>query len=86
MASLMHPAHPLMQAVTDLLLEQSRSKLKQGAVLIDPVDTGTEPHVMFLVDHSVRQGGDSGRTISRVSSSSTRRRMARRQTRVGRLT
>ena len=65
MASLIHPAHPLMQAVTDLVLEQSRSKLKQGAVLIDPVDTGTEPRVMFLVDHSIRQGGDSGRTISR---------------------
>lgn len=65
MASLLHPAHPLMQAVTDLLLEQSRARLKQGAVFIDPVDTGTEPHVLFLIDHAVRQGGDSGLTISR---------------------
>jgi superfamily II DNA or RNA helicase len=65
MASLVHPGHPLMQATTDLILEQSRGKLKQGAVLIDPVDTGTEPRVMFLIDHSIRQGGDSGRTISR---------------------
>ena len=65
MASLLHPAHPLMQAVTDLILEQSRNKLKQGAVLIDPADLGTEPRVMFLIDHSVRQGGDSGRVISR---------------------
>ena len=65
MASLLHPAHPLMQAVTDLLLEESRARLKQGAVFIDPVDTGTEPKVLFLIDHAVRQGGDSGRTISR---------------------
>jgi superfamily II DNA or RNA helicase len=65
MASLLHPAHPLMQAVTDLILEQSRNKLKQGAVLIDPADLGTDPRVMFLIDHSVRQGGDSGRVISR---------------------
>jgi superfamily II DNA or RNA helicase len=65
MASLLHPGHPLMQAATDLILEQSRSKLKQGAVLIDPVDIGTEPRVLFLIDHAIRQGGDSGRTISR---------------------
>jgi superfamily II DNA or RNA helicase len=65
MASLLHPAHPLMQAVTDLILEQSRNKLKQGAVLIDPADLGTDSRVMFLIDHSVRQGGDSGRVISR---------------------
>jgi hypothetical protein len=36
MASLLHPAHPLMQSVTDLVLEQHRNKLKQGAVLVDP--------------------------------------------------
>jgi superfamily II DNA or RNA helicase len=64
-AELLHPAHPLMQAITDLLIEESRVRLKQGAVFIDPVDTGMEPHVLFLIDHAVRQGGDSGRTISR---------------------
>jgi superfamily II DNA or RNA helicase len=64
-ASLLHPAHPLMQATIDLILEQNRPKLKQGAVLIDPVDTGTEPHVLFLIDHSVRQGGDAGKILSR---------------------
>jgi hypothetical protein len=31
MASLIHPGHPLMQSVTDLMLEQHRNKLKQGA-------------------------------------------------------
>jgi len=65
MASLLHPAHPLMQAVTDLLLEESRARLKQGAVFIDPTDSGIEPHVLFLIDHAVRQGGDGGHTISR---------------------
>jgi superfamily II DNA or RNA helicase len=65
LASLLHPAHPLLQAVTDLLLEASRAKLKQGSVLVDPADPGIEPRVMFLIDHAVRQGGDSGRVISR---------------------
>jgi len=70
MASLLHPAHPLMQAVTDLTLERLRNNLKQGAVFVDPVESGadpaTDPRIMFLVDHSIRQGGDSGRTISRL--------------------
>ncbi len=55
MADLIHPAHPLMNASTDLVLEAHRSKLKQGAVLIDPNDEGVEPKVLFMVDHSVRE-------------------------------
>jgi hypothetical protein len=52
MASLMHPGHPLMQSVTDIVLEQHRNKLKQGAVLVDPSDMGLTPKVMFIIDHS----------------------------------
>ena len=65
MASLLHPAHPLMQSVTDLVLEQHRNKLKQGAVLVDPADMGLTPKVMFIIDHSVKEGGDSSRAVSR---------------------
>jgi superfamily II DNA or RNA helicase len=65
MASLLHPAHPLMQSVTDLVLEQHRSKLKQGAVLVDPADMGLTPKVMFIIDHSIREGGDPPRAVSR---------------------
>jgi hypothetical protein len=60
MASLMHPGHPLMQSVTDLVLEQHRHKLKQGAVLVDPADSGITPRVMFIIDHSVKEGGVPG--------------------------
>lgn len=65
MASLIHPGHPLMQAVTDMVLEQHRNKLKQGAVLLAPADTGVTPRVMFILDHSVREGADAGRVVSR---------------------
>lgn len=65
MASLMHPAHPLMQSVTDLVLEQHRNKLKQGTVLVDPSDTGITPKVMFIIDHSVKEGRDSTQLVSR---------------------
>jgi len=65
MASLIHPAHPLMQAVTDLVSEAHRNKLKQGAVLVDPSDMGITPKVMFIVDHSVKEGADPTRVASR---------------------
>ncbi|MDA8417183.1 MAG: helicase-related protein [Betaproteobacteria bacterium] len=65
MASLLHPAHPLMQSVTDLVMEQHRSKLKQGAVLVDVSDMGVIPKVMFIVDHTVREGIEPERIVSR---------------------
>jgi superfamily II DNA or RNA helicase len=55
MADLIHPMHPLMHATTDLVLSAHRAKLKQGAVLVDPSDDGTQPKVMFMIDHSVRE-------------------------------
>jgi len=65
MASLLHPAHPLMQSVTDLVLEAHRNKLKQGAVLVDPADMGLTPKVMFIIDHSVKEGADPLHVVSR---------------------
>lgn len=69
MADLIHPMHPLMHATTDLVLQAHRAKLKQGAVLVDPSDDSTEPKVLFMVDHSVRemekQNNGSPRVVSR---------------------
>jgi len=65
MASLIHPAHPLMQSVTDIVMEQHRNKLKQGTVFVDPADNGIVPKIMFIIDHSVKEGSDTGQTISR---------------------
>jgi len=65
MASLLHPGHPLMQSVTDIVLEQHRNKLKQGAVLVDPSDLGVTPKVMFIIDHRVLEGQDPSRVASR---------------------
>jgi superfamily II DNA or RNA helicase len=56
MADLIHPSHPLMHSTTDLVLQAHRMKLKQGAVLVDPNDDGTEAKVMFMVGHTVREG------------------------------
>jgi superfamily II DNA or RNA helicase len=55
LAQLMHPGHPLMQAMTDLILQAHRQKLKQGTVLLDPNDEGLEPRILFMVNHTVRE-------------------------------
>ncbi len=64
MADLLHPGHPLMHAATDLVLEAHRSKLKQGAVLVDPNDDGIEPRVLFMIDHSVRESSGDSQTVA----------------------
>lgn len=64
-ADLMHPAHPLMAALIDVVLGDYRSRLKQGAVLLDPSDLGDRPALLLLIDHSIREGsGSSTRTLS----------------------
>ncbi|NIC43378.1 helicase-related protein [Aquabacterium sp. A08] len=65
-ADLVHPGHPLMAAVTDLVLSSHRSLLKRGAVLVDPHDDGNQPKVLFMLDHSVREGsGEVQKDVSR---------------------
>ena len=66
MADLIHPAHPLMHATTDLILSAHRTKLKQGAILVDPGDESLEPKVLFTIDHAIREGSsDANKIVSR---------------------
>lgn len=55
-AALLHPGHPLMLAMSDLLLEQHGNLLRQGAVLVDPADEGDEPHLLFMLAHEIKSG------------------------------
>lgn len=64
-ATLIHPGHPLMQSVTDIIIEVHRNKIKQGAVLVDPNDTGITPKIMFIIDHSVKEGRNQNNVVSR---------------------
>ena len=55
-AVLMHPGHPLMLAMTDSILEEHTNLLRQGAILVDPSDEGTEPSLLFLLTHEIKSG------------------------------
>jgi hypothetical protein len=57
-AVLLHPGHPLMLAVSDVVLEKHANLLRRGATLIDPADEGNEPSVIFLLSHEVKSGDD----------------------------
>jgi superfamily II DNA or RNA helicase len=64
-ADLVHPAHPLMAALIDLMLTEHRPALKQGTILLDPTDPGDQPSLLLLVDHSIREGtGANTRVLS----------------------
>jgi len=54
LAAFVCPGHPLLEAVIDLTLERQRDLLKRGAVLVDERDTGTQPRVMFYIEHAIQ--------------------------------
>jgi SNF2 family DNA or RNA helicase len=55
-AVMLHPGHPLMLAVSDVILEKHANLLRQGAVLVDPADEGRECSLLFLLTHEVKSG------------------------------
>jgi hypothetical protein len=67
-AALIAPGHALMDTTVDLVLERYRPLLKQGAVFVNPKDLGTTPRMLFIIDHSVRDGGTDIQGRDRVIS------------------
>lgn len=55
-AAFVYPGHPLLDAVISLIREQNDHLMKQGAVLIDDTDDGTNVSAIFLLEHSVQDG------------------------------
>jgi superfamily II DNA or RNA helicase len=67
-AQLIAPGHPLMDSVIDLTLEKLRNMLKRGTVFVDKSDEGVEPHLLFIIEHTVRDGKTDSRGEQRVIS------------------
>jgi superfamily II DNA or RNA helicase len=64
-ADLIAPGHPLLDAVTDLIIERYGTLLKQGTMLADRHDPGTEPRLLVAVTHEITDGHDPARTITK---------------------
>ena len=63
------PGHPLLDATLSVVLEQNRSLLRHGAVMINPLDDSTVPKALVALDHRMRDSEPDAngepRTISR---------------------
>ncbi|GHO67432.1 helicase [Ktedonobacter sp. SOSP1-52] len=53
-AVLLCPGHPLLDATLEILLEQQRDLLTQGAVLVDPTDASENLRVLFYLEHTIQ--------------------------------
>jgi superfamily II DNA or RNA helicase len=69
LAEFVCPGHPLLDSVTDLILERYRNLLKQGTILVDPQDHGNKIRALFYLEHTIQDArinkGGSQRTVSR---------------------
>ena len=54
LAAFVCPGHPLLDSVIDLTLERHRDLMKRGTVLVDERDPGTQPHVLFYLEHAIQ--------------------------------
>ena len=67
-ASLICPGHPLLEAVIDLIREESVDTLKQGAIFVDDVDDGITPRALFYIESSIQDGVQTSSGAKRVIS------------------
>lgn len=54
LAAFVCPGHPLLDAVLDITLERNRDLLKRGTILVDERDWGTQPRVLFTLEHAIQ--------------------------------
>ena len=54
LAAFVCPGHPLLEATIDLTLERHRDLLRRGAILVDERDSGTEPRMLFYLEHAIQ--------------------------------
>ena len=64
-ADLLAPGHPLLDAVTDLIIERHGTLLKQGTMLKDEHDPGTEPRLLVAVTHEITDGHQPAHTVAK---------------------
>ncbi len=54
LATFVCPGHPLLDTITELILERHRDLLKQGAVLVDETDFEEEMRALVYLEHAIQ--------------------------------
>jgi superfamily II DNA or RNA helicase len=58
-ATLLHPGHPLVEALIESVLERDQNLLRRGATFVDSgEEAGDEPWLLFMFTHELRTGDD----------------------------
>ncbi|MGH9131114.1 MAG: helicase-related protein [Acidimicrobiales bacterium] len=62
LAEFVCPGHPLLEAVTELVLARDGASLTQGALLVDETDPGEAARVLLFLEHTITDArpGDGG--------------------------
>ena len=68
LAAFVCPGHPLLNSVIDLTLERHRDLLRRGTVLVDERDPGTQPRVLFYLEHAIQDASQTRSGERRVIS------------------
>lgn len=67
-AAFVCPGHPLLEAVTEIMLDRHRDLLKQGAVLVDESDFGEKVRALVYLEHSIQDASTDSSGKRRVVS------------------
>lgn len=67
-AAFVCPAHPLLEATIDLMLENYLALLKQGAVLIDEEEPQSTPRILYYIENSVQDAKQTENKSKRIIS------------------
>jgi SNF2 family DNA or RNA helicase len=54
LAAFVCPGHPLLDSTIDLTLERHRDLLRRGTILVDELDTGMTPRLLFFLEHAIQ--------------------------------
>ncbi len=68
LAAFVCPGHPLLDATLDLVIERHRDLLRRGTVLVDERDAGTEPRMLFYLEHTIQDAATTRAGNRRVVS------------------
>jgi len=55
-AKLIGPGHPLLEAVTELTLENWGPVMERGAILVDPSNGSDKPRLLFYLENAIEDG------------------------------
>jgi len=68
LAAFICPGHPLLDSTIDLTIERHRDLLRRGTVLVDERDLGTQPRVLFFLEHAIQDASLTKSSERRVVS------------------